>query len=58
MFSMTLTRSIIFEVIQQNNVLLTIHSDNAEALDEGSMTAIIILDLSKSFHVIDVSILY
>ena len=34
-------------------VLLKVHSDIAEALDEGSMTALITLDLAAAFDVID-----
>jgi len=34
-----------------------VHSDIAEALDEGSMTALIILDLSAVFDAIDHPIL-
>ena len=37
--------------------LLKVHSDIAEALDEGSMTALIMLDLSPAFDVIDHPIL-
>ena len=33
------------------------HSDTAEALDEGTMTALIMLDLSAAFDVIDHPIL-
>ena len=33
--------------------LLKVHSDIAEALDEGSMTALFMLDLSAGFDVID-----
>jgi len=33
--------------------LLKVHSDIAESLDEGSMTALIMLDLSAAFDVID-----
>jgi len=36
---------------------LKVHSDIAEALDEGSMTALIMLDLSTAFDVIDHPIL-
>jgi len=38
-------------------VLLKVHSDIVEALDEGSMTALIRLNLSRTFHVIDHPIL-
>ena len=34
-------------------VLLKVHSDVAEAIDEGSTTALIILDLSAAFDVTD-----
>jgi len=34
-----------------------VHSDIAEALDKGSMTALIMLDLSAAFDVIDHPIL-
>jgi len=34
-----------------------VHSDIAEALDEGSMTALIMLDLSAAFDIIDHPIL-
>ncbi|KAK2150662.1 hypothetical protein LSH36_396g02009 [Paralvinella palmiformis] len=37
--------------------ILKVHSDTAEAFDEGSMTALIILDLSAAFDVIDHPIL-
>jgi len=37
--------------------LLRVHSDIAEALDEGSMTALIMLDLSEAFDGIDHPIL-
>jgi len=37
--------------------LLKVHSEIAEALDEGSMTALIMLDLSAAFDVIDHPIL-
>ena len=33
--------------------LLNVHSDSAEALDEGSMTALIMLNVSAAFSVID-----
>jgi len=36
---------------------LKVHSDIAEALDEGSMIALIMLDLSAAFDVIDHPIL-
>ena len=37
--------------------LLKAHSDNAESLDEGSMNALTVLDLSSAFDVIDHPIL-
>ena len=38
-------------------LFLKVHSDTAEALDEGTMTALIMLDLSAAFDVIDYPIL-
>ena len=34
-------------------VLLKVHNDIAEVLDEGSMTILIMFDLSAAFHIID-----
>ena len=39
--------------LSTDTALLKVHSDIAEALDEGSMTALIMLDLSAAFDVID-----
>ena len=44
-------------ILMTETVLLKVHSDIAEALDEGSMTALIMLDLSAAFDVIDHPIL-
>jgi len=35
--------------------LLKVHSDSVEDRDKGSMTALIVLDLTITFHVIDLS---
>jgi len=52
MILMTFTSLLIVET-----AILKVHSDIVEALDEGSMTALIMLDLSAAFDVIDHPIL-
>ena len=57
MISMTTISLFIIEVIQQETALLKVDSDISEVVDEGSMTALIMLDLSAAFDVIDHPIL-
>ena len=56
MILMTFISLLIVEVIQQT-IMSWKCSDIAEALDEGSLTALIILDLLATFDVIDLPIL-
>jgi len=57
MISMTTISLFIIEVIQQETALLKVDSDISEVVDEGSMTALIMLDLSAAFDILDHPIL-